>query len=77
MKIHVLYDKQGNVISAGLPMPPAIEMGPNFGPDPKEDQYAAELEVPEELTRTKFHELGERLKVDTKSKPHKLVSMSK
>ena len=77
MKMHVIYDRQGSVLAAGFPKRPAIEMGPDFGPDPKQDQHAAELEVPEELTGTKFHELGERLQVDTRSKPHRLVSKSK
>jgi hypothetical protein len=77
MKIHVLYDGEGNVIAAGLPKRLAMEMGPEFGPEPGKDQYATELEVPEELTGTKFHELGERLQVDTKSKPHKLRSKSR
>ncbi len=78
MKIHVLYDKQGNVISTGLPMPPSIDIqAPRSGPEPQEGQHTAELEVPEELTRLKPDELSERLQVDTKSKPHKLVSKSK
>ena len=77
MKMHVLYDREGNVIAAGLPKRLAIEMAPDFGPEPGEDQHSAELEVPEELTGTKFHELGERLRVDTKGKPHKLVSKDK
>ncbi len=78
MKIHVVYDKQGNVISAGLPMPTSIDIqAPRSGPEPREGQHAAELEVPEELTRLKVAELGERLQVDTKGKPHKLVSKSK
>ncbi len=78
MKIHVLYDKQGNVVAAGLPMPPSIDIqAPRSGPLPQEGQHAAELEVPEELTGLKAAELGERLHVDTKSKPHRLVAKSK
>jgi hypothetical protein len=76
MKMRVLYDKDGNIIAAGLPKGLAIEMAPDFGPEPGKDQQAAELEVSEEFTGTKFHELGERLQVDTRSKPHKLVSKS-
>lgn len=78
MKLHVIYDRQGKVLAAGLPRQPAMEMGgPDFGPDPQEEQHAAELEVPEELTGTKFHQLGERLMVDTRSKPHRLMPRSK
>lgn len=82
MKIQVLYDKQGKLISAAFPMPPRVDLqAPRSGVEPKDDQHVAEFDVPEELTKIKPAELASRLhellQVDTKSKPHKLVFKSK
>jgi len=81
MKIQVLYDKEGKIISAAYSMPPTMDPHARCGPVPKENQHAAEFELPEELTRLKPHELGlllhERLQVDTKSIPHKLLLKNK
>ena len=74
MKIHVVYDKEGSIVSAGAPLPPAYDFrGPRFGPLPKEGQHAAELEVSEEHATMGFSELAQRLRVDVKSKPHRLA----
>jgi hypothetical protein len=75
MKMHTVYDGQGKIVSAGVPLPPAYDFrGPRFGPQAGTGQHAAELDVPEEHAHLAFHELAERLHVDVKAKPHKLVS---
>jgi hypothetical protein len=74
MKIHVVYDKEGNIISGGVPLPPSYHvLGPRFGPIAKEGQHAAELEVPEEYATLGLHQLAQRLRVDVKTKPHRLA----
>jgi hypothetical protein len=78
MKAHVLYDTQGKIISAGFPLPLTFDiLSPRFGPKPSEGQYAAILDVPEELGTMDLVELAQRLQVDTKGKPHKLILTSK
>ena len=75
MKVHVLYDKQGNVASVGVPLPLSYDSrGPQFGPDPAEDQHAAEFEVPEEFAQLPLHHFADKLKVDVQAKVHKLVA---
>jgi hypothetical protein len=77
MKINVLYDSQGKILSAGVPSPQSYDFrGPRSGPKASEGQYAAELDVPEEHAQMNFAELGDRLRVDVKSKQHKLISKS-
>jgi hypothetical protein len=74
MRIHVIYDREGNIVSAGAPLPPAYDFqGPRFGPKAGEGQQAAELEIPEEHTGLGLAEVSERLRVDVKGKQHKLV----
>ncbi len=74
MKIHVVYDKEGNIVSAGAPLPLAYDFrGPRFGAIAKEGQHAAELEVPEEHGTLGFVELAQRLRVDVKTKQHRLA----
>ncbi|MBI3659338.1 hypothetical protein HY230_02550 [Candidatus Acetothermia bacterium] len=76
MRIHVLYDSHGNIISLGVPLPPAFDFrGPTFGPRAKEgQQYATELEVPEEHVGLGLIHLAEKLQVDTKGKQLRLIS---
>ena len=75
MRVHVLYDKQGNVISAGVPLPLSHDFrGPAFGPEPGEGQQVAELELPEEYAQTQLIHFADKLKVDVQSKVHKLVA---
>ena len=74
MKIHVLYDKQGNIVSAGTPLPLSYDRrGPEFGPKPGADQHVGEFEVPEEFDRLKLAEFADKLKVDVQGKLHRLV----
>jgi len=75
MKVHVLYDKQGNVISVGVPLPLSYDFrGPAFGPKAAEDQHAGEFEVPEEYAMLKLPEFADKLRVDVQAKIHKLVA---
>jgi len=75
MKVHVLYDKQGKVISVGVPVPRSYDMrGPSFGTKASEGQHAGEFEVPEEHTQTELVHFADRVKVDVQGKVHKLVS---
>ncbi|MEB3177864.1 MAG: hypothetical protein VKL59_02315 [Nostocaceae cyanobacterium] len=67
MKYHLVYDEQGNIISAGymdMPMPEALDaMAPKFGPMPMEGQYVAEIEVPEEYAKLDMAEMISLLRV--------------
>jgi hypothetical protein len=66
MKIHVLYDTQGEIISASVPLPVAYDMRtPDFGVVVEDGQYADELEVPAEFSRLGLGALAERLRVQT------------
>jgi len=74
MKIYVVYDKKGKIISGGAPLPPTYHFPvPKFGPASREDRHIAEFEVPEDLAYLGLAELAERLQVDVKAKPHKIT----
>jgi hypothetical protein len=70
MKVHVIYDSQGNIISLGAQLPPA----PTFGPQAKEGQHGAELEVPAEHAALGLIELAEKMQVDTKGHQPRLIA---
>lgn len=70
MRIHVIYDDQGNVVSLGAPLAP----GPTFGFQTMEGQYGAELDVPAEHAGLGLMELAEKLQVDTKGQQPKLIT---
>jgi hypothetical protein len=73
MKVHVVYDTKGEVIALGVPLPPAYDLSqPRSGPMALPEQHVAQLEVPPELTDLGIVELSQRLRVDTKEKPHRL-----
>jgi hypothetical protein len=75
MKVHVLYDKQGKVISAGAPLPPSYDLrGPAFGTQPGDGQYSGEFDVPEEHAQLHLAHFADKLRVDVQGKAHKLVS---
>jgi hypothetical protein len=67
MKYHLVYDEQGNIISAGymdMPMPKALDaMAPKFGPMAMAGQYVAEIEVPEEYAKLDMAEMISLLQV--------------
>lgn len=64
-KIHVVYDRDGNIAGIGVPLPQRFDFsGPAFGPQAGEGQHAAELEVPSEHAETQLAQLSQRLKVD-------------
>ena len=77
-KIIVLYDEQGNIISAGevaqagqAAQPNAKQQGapaPEFGVKPGKGQKAAELDVPSGYDKHELHELLDKLHVDVKAK---------
>jgi hypothetical protein len=72
-KIHVIYDREGNIVSVGVPLPPRFDFrGPAFGPQAGEGQHTAELEVSPEHENLQLTQLSERLKVDIAKR--KLVS---
>ena len=74
MKMHVVYDKDGNIVSAGIPLPPAYDLrGPRFGSIAREGQHSAELEVPEEHRTMGLVDLAQRLRVNVRAKQHKLT----
>jgi hypothetical protein len=77
MKIRVLYDKNGNVISATIPMPQSYDgLGPQSGPKAENDQHISEFEVPDENAGLGLASMFAQMKVDVKDKQHKLVMKS-
>ncbi|HWS90914.1 MAG TPA: hypothetical protein VN282_28345 [Pyrinomonadaceae bacterium] len=71
-KITVLYDEQGNIISAAHAEPaPAKQKGapvPEFGVKPGKGQKATELDVPAGYEKHELHELLDKLHVDVNAK---------
>ena len=68
-KVHVVYDREGNIIAVGVPRPPQFDFsGPAFGPQPSKDQHAAELEVPSEHADLHLAHFSQKLKVDVAKK---------
>jgi hypothetical protein len=64
-KVHVVYDRDGNIAAIGVPLPPRFDFsGPAFGPQAGKDQHTAELEVPSEHAELQLAQLGQHLKVD-------------
>jgi hypothetical protein len=77
MRIQVLYDKNGNVISAAIPMPQTYDgLGPVFGPKAEKDQHVSEFEVPDEHAGLGLASMFELMKVDVKDKHHTLILKS-
>jgi hypothetical protein len=72
MKVHVLYDKSGNIISAGYldrPTPETYDhMAPRFGPEAREGQQVAELELPDDYIKLGPSDLIQRLQGDLQAK---------
>jgi hypothetical protein len=64
-KVHVIYDRDGNIIAVGAPLPPRFDFsGPAFGPQAGPDQHTAELEVPSEHIDLQLAHFSQKLKVD-------------
>jgi hypothetical protein len=64
-KVHVLYDKSGNILSVGVPAPRTEDFrGPTFGVQPEEGQHATDMEVPPDHADIALHEFSQKLKVD-------------
>jgi hypothetical protein len=75
MKAHIVYDRQGNVISMGVPLPQSYDFrGPAFGPHARDGQLVGEFDVPEEHAQLQITDLVNKLKVDVQGKSHKLVA---
>ena len=64
-KVHVLFDKGGNILGVGVPSPRTDDFrGPTFGVQPGEGESAADLEVPSAHADIALHEFSQKLKVD-------------
>jgi hypothetical protein len=78
MKRHVVFDKHGNIVSAGYldrPAPEAYDyLTPRFGPVAGDGQTVAELEVPEEYAKLPLTDLVERLQVDVRAERPTLIA---
>lgn len=65
MKIHVVYDDRGKIISINTLMPASLDpRSPQFGVDLKKGQHSADLEVPEKYSGWGLVDIGERLQVN-------------
>lgn len=63
-KVHIVYDKDGKIISVGVPLPRTQDFrGPLFGPKASEGQHAAYIEVPLEHSEMSLSEFSSKLKV--------------
>ncbi len=77
-KMHVIFDTQGNIISAGhkestVSMPKGAP-APDFGAVAGPGQTVAELDVPAPYEKLELHELIEKLQVDVKAKQPALLA---
>lgn len=70
-KVHVVYDKDGNVIAFGTVSP--SDSVRQSGAGALEGQKSAILELPVEVADLHVKELAGKLKVDVSSTPHRLV----
>ena len=78
MKLHVVYDWQGNIIAAGyqdLSAPQAAGLPtPRFGSVAMSNQKVAECDVPAEYVQFDLKDIIERLQVDVRSSQPRLIS---
>jgi hypothetical protein len=73
MKVHVVYDAQGAIISMGVPGPLGPDLrGPIFGAQATTGQHVAELEVPAEQSHLTLLDLADKLQVNVRTRPHTL-----
>jgi len=73
MKVHVVYDAQGAIISMGVPGPLGPDLrGPVFGAQAITGQHVAELEVPAEQSHLTLSELADKVQVNVRTRPHTL-----
>ncbi len=76
MKYKVVYDKQGNIVSAGYIDRPEPEIydsqTPRFGPVAEEGQTVSEIEVPEEMAKLSLTDFVESLRVDIEAQSPRL-----
>jgi hypothetical protein len=73
MKVHVVYDAQGAIISMGVPGPLGPDLrGPVFGAQAITGQHVAELEVPAEQSHLTLLDLPDKLQVNVRTRPHTL-----
>ena len=73
MKVHVVYDAQGAIISMGVPGPLGPDLrGPVFGVQAMTGQHMAELEVPAEQSHLTLSDLADKLQVNVRARPHTL-----
>ena len=80
MKYHVVFDRDGNIVSAGYQDRPEPEvydyLTPRFGPVAEDGQTIAELEIPDEYAKLSLTDFVEQVQVDVKAK-HLALKLAK
>lgn len=75
MKVHVIYDKNGTIVGGGLGgLAPSDRRAPRSGPQEGGGHHFGHFEIPNELSELAFHDLVDRIRVDVKTKEHRLVT---
>lgn len=75
MRIHVIYDKNGAIVGGGASVSlPRNLRGPRSAPEDGGGHSIGEFEVPAEHSDLSLHDLVERIRVDVRSKEHRLVA---
>jgi hypothetical protein len=70
MKLHVVYDNEGQIIALSAPLPPAYDFAtPNSGAMASEGQQVADVELPDEFASMSLGDLSERLQVTLDGAP--------
>jgi hypothetical protein len=66
MKINIVYDGQGNILSVNTLMPVSADpRAPRYGVHLAKDQSAAEIDIPAAYAQWGLADIGERLRVST------------
>jgi hypothetical protein len=78
MKVNVVYDNEGNIISVNTLMPASTDANaPRYGVVLGKGQVAAEVDVPAAYAQWGLADIGGRLRVDAASGAPTLVSKNK
>ncbi len=73
MQINVLYDKNGNIISASSPLSQASQ-NITVSIEPGVDQLVSDIEVPDECSKSVNSGSFDKLKIQIQGNKHTLVS---
>jgi hypothetical protein len=77
-RIFVVYDKQGNIVSAGRAERRGLEtydyLAPQYGPGVMDGQSVAEVQVPDDYAETSLLDIQERMRVQAKGGAALLVA---